>query len=276
MKRDGILVLVIIVCSIIIAACSTDEDVTRETNGRLLIELTDAPFPTDLVSEANVTISKIEIRMSDEDSSAFVVLSEEEASFNLLDLTNGVTASLVDKELEAGMYDLIRMHVADASIVLKDGTTFDLFIPSGAQTGIKIFIKPALEVVGGLTSGLLLDFDVSRSFVVKGNPNTPAGIKGFIFKPTIKASNISTSGGLVGVVTDSLDVGVNGATVSVLAADTVNTSTITSESGAYSVLGLSAGTYDITVEYEGYEMVTIEGIEIVAGNTTTQDVKFTE
>lgn len=70
---------------------------------------------------------------------------------------------------------------------------------------MKIFIDPSIDVVGGLTAELLLDFDVSQSFVIQGNPAFPADIKGFIFKPTIKAANLSISGRLAGTITDDLD-----------------------------------------------------------------------
>ena len=178
--------------------------------------------------------------------------------------------------LLAGDYDLIRLHVAESSITLKDGSSFDLKVPSGGQTGIKVFIKPSITVAGGLTAELLLDFDVSRSFVVQGNPNTPAGIKGFIFKPTIKASNLTTSGRLMGMVTDSLGMAIEGATISVFAADTLNTSTLSSASGEYMVLGLAAGSYDISVEYSEYQAVEIKDLEIVAGNATSKDVQLIE
>ena len=58
-------------------------------------------------------------------------------------------------------------------------------------------------VDGGLTSELLLDFDLSKSFVMRGNLDKPSGIIGFIFKPVIKAVNNTTAGRLEGLVTDT-------------------------------------------------------------------------
>ncbi|MFW6222957.1 MAG: DUF4382 domain-containing protein, partial [Bacteroidota bacterium] len=180
----------LLIAGISFTGCENTGD-NEATSGKLKIQLTDAPFPTDLVAEANVTINKIDIRKKDsiDDGHPFITLKEEEMAFNLLDLTNGVTANLVDLEIDAGTYDLVRLYVSEASVTLTDGREFDLFVPSGAQTGVKIFIDPAVIVAGGLTAELLLDFDVSRSFVVQGNTNTPAGINGFIVKPVIKASN---------------------------------------------------------------------------------------
>lgn len=277
-------VFFIAIALMLLAGCNNNSE--EVGTGRLSVQLTDAPFPGDLVAEANVTISKIEARNkgvdddeegeAEEEENAFIVLSEEEKAFNLLDLQNGVTASLVDLEVPVGSYDLVRLYVDEASVVLADGQEFDLFVPSGAQTGIKVFIKPAIEVSGGLTAELLLDFDVANSFVAKGNISSPAGINGFNFKPTIKAANLSTAGRIQGVVTDSLDAAAAGATVSIFVADTLNTTAIADENGAYAVLGLTAGAYDVTVEYSEYQPLTVEDVEVVAANATVLDVNLKE
>lgn len=250
---------------------------TDSSTGTLKIHMTDAPFPTDMVAEANVTINKIEIReVVEEDSiNPYIVLSEEEMSFNLLELTNGVSANLVDIEIDTGAYDLVRLYVAEASIMLKDSTVYDLKIPSGAQTGIKVFIDPAVEVAGGLTAELMLDFNVSKSFVVQGNPNTPAGIKGFIFKPVIKASNMTTAGRITGMVMDTSDVAIEGAEVAVIAADTVYTTSFTDSTGMYAVIGVDAGTYIVEFAKEGYLGVTVDDVEVLAGSATYVDAVLT-
>lgn len=270
MKKLGYLCLSMIVLSLLFACSDSSSE-----SGKISIQLTDAPFPSDIVSEANVTIDKIEIRRSDDsDGNPFVTLSEAEYSFNLLELTNGVTESLVNIEIEEGSYDLIRLYVSEANVKLSDGTEYDLTIPSGDKTGIKIFIDPSIDVVSGLTADLLLDFDVKQSFVVQGNPDSPAGIKGFIFKPTIKAANLSTSGRLVGTITDDLDQSIEGALVSVSLSNELYTSTLTDDSGEYTVLGLSAGRYDIVVEHVDYSSAEFDDIEITIGNATTQDAQL--
>lgn len=269
--------LVVIVAIIsALGSCSTDDETG---NGTLSIRMTDAPFPSDLVAEANVTINKVEARLEarqkgETKGSPFIVLSEEEVTFNLLDLTNGVTASLVDVEVPAGTYDLVRLYVSEASVVLSDSTSYEMKVPSGAESGLKLFIDPAIEVAGGLSAELLLDFDVSRSFVAKGDLNSPAGISGFNFTPVIKVANLSTSGRLEGTVTDTLANPLNGVTVAVYAADTLNTTTFSGENGGYAVIGLVAGTYDLVVEYEGYNSQTLEGVEVVAGNSTSREIEL--
>lgn len=276
-----LLSITLLIIGFAFVGCNKNNDDTINTTGKLKILLTDAPFPTDLVAEANITINKIEIRRANENEgedsiSPYITLSEEEMTFNLLDLTSGVTASLVDLEIGTGSYDLIRLYVSKSDVTLKDGSGFNLKVPSGAKSGLKVFIKPDLVVAGGLTTELLLDFDVSKSFKAQGNPNNPSDIRGFIFSPVVKASNLSTTGTLTGIVSDINSNGLDGAQVTVLAADTVYTTSFTNESGQYTVLGIDAGTYTVNFELDGYETVTKENNVIVAANATTLNAELVE
>ena len=283
--------IVLIAFSALSISCSDNND-SNSDYGKLSVQLTDAPFPHDLVAEANVTIFKVDARFKGDlqlDDQAidstdmttetdqgkpFVVLMENEVQVNLLELTNGVTKTLVDTDVPVGTYDLIRVHVKGINIVLTNGTTYDLKVPSGSQTGIKIFIKPGLIVNGGLTSDLLLDFDVSKSFVAKGGGQN---ITGFNFKPVIKASNMSTAGTLIGSVTaveQDSTIGIEGAQVAVFVADTLNTTTFSDVDGGYMIMGLDSGSYSVEVEKEGYVKQTAEEVQINAANKTVQDFEL--
>ena len=161
------------------------EDADGAANqGQMKVLLTDAPFPADIVEEANVTISKV--TAVSEERGRFV-LSEEEQSFNLLDYQNGVTTALTDLEdLPSGEYQQVRLKVADASIVLNEeynNEEYDVKVPSGR---IKVLLPDDFEVVADEEVELTLDFDAGKSFVLKGNADTPAGIKGFNLKPVVK------------------------------------------------------------------------------------------
>ena len=264
----------------LLLGCSDNNDTANGSTGTLSIQLTDAPFLYDMVAEANVTIFKIDARYKGAvetdsllaDGNSFITLSEEEVPINLLELTNGITENLVNLEVPAGTYDLVRVYVKGVNVILNDGTVYDLNVPSGEQTGIKVFIQPGLVVQGGLSSDLLLDFDVSKSFVAKGGRNN---LSGFNFKPVIKASNLATAGTLKGLVTtteDNISVGLEGAQVSVIVADTINTTTFSDIDGRFVIMGLQEGSYDLLVALEGYTSERKEGIAIVASNNTTQDV----
>ena len=252
--------------------------------GKISVKLTDAPFPYDFIDEANVTIYKIDTRIKnldepqgDQDDSNFEVLYEGEQKVNLLTLTNGVTMAMGEAEVPVGSYDLVRIYIKEGSVVLKDGTTFDLKVPGGEQTGIKVFVNPAIEVFSSLSSDLLLDIDVSKSFIAQGNLASMSGITGFNFNPVIRASNMSIAGSLAGRVTtlvENVETGLEGVQISVWDGEEYITSTSTDESGNYMILGLDEGNYTILAEAMEYAANTKEDVVILAANKTTIDFEM--
>jgi hypothetical protein len=167
----------------LVAGC--DSSTGPDDLGRMTVLLTDAPFPFDLVAEANVTIGRVELLTEN----GIQILTEDEQIYNLLDLQNGVTATLASTPVPEGRVVQIRLIVTAASVVLTDDTTFDLQVPSGAQTGIKI-LTPGAEIEIDAQTSATLDMDVSDSFVVLGNPDSLAGIQGFIFTPVVTLSEL--------------------------------------------------------------------------------------
>ncbi|MFY0625069.1 MAG: DUF4382 domain-containing protein [Reichenbachiella sp.] len=247
--------------------------------GKLNIELTDAPFPTDLVEQANVSIDLLEIKKSNASEGGeedYLILSENELSFNLIDLTNGITTALVGMQIPVGEYDQMRMRINEATVVLKDGSIFDLDIPSGSVNGVKIIFKSPLSISENAEENLLLDFDVSRSFVVQGNASSPSGINGFLFNPVIKAINLSETGSLSGTVSDELSKNpLPNSQISIYAADTLNTTTFTNIDGDYMALGLSPGVYKVAAENNSYLSMTEENILINQGEETELNFELT-
>ncbi|UWX53801.1 DUF4382 domain-containing protein [Maribacter litopenaei] len=258
------LMYTLLACTLFLVTSCSDDSANMDGMGRLRVQMVDAPFPFDQVAEANVTVFKIDARLKDgadvsdddesleddsnEMNSPFVLLMEEEIPLNLLDLVNGTTATMADLDVPAGTYDLVRVHVKGVNVVLKDGTEYDLKVPSGAQTGIKVFIEPGLTVVGGLSADLLLDFDVSRSFVAKGNAKVAGGITGFNFKPVIKATNMSTAGTLMGNVSTIIEeapLALEGSLVEIFN-ETDTLTTFTDIDGNYMIMGIPAGSYRTT------------------------------
>lgn len=256
--------------------------------GNVHFVLTDAPFPSSMVAEANVTIDKVTIHKVASDStstdstdaSGFITVSEETQTFNLLDLRNGITADLGQAELDTGMYDQMRLHVVDANVVLndEDSTTYNLKIPSGSSSGLKVKITNGLSVTGGSMTTILLDFDVSKSFIVQGNPKSHAGIKGFIFKPVIRAvvsesseGENNAAGNIAGHVTVGDSMNVENATVQIFQMDSLITSAITDSTGYYAALGIPTGDYDLKCIADGYDESDINGVAVSANDTTMID-----
>jgi Domain of unknown function (DUF4382)/Carboxypeptidase regulatory-like domain len=246
--------------------------------GQLVVKITDGPFPIDYVGSATVTITKVELRKEGDcecDGSPFIVVWEGSETFDLIKLRNGQVEELPQIEIPQGKYDLVRIYVDEAKLVINNGGEFDLKVPGGKQTGIKVFINPGLVVEGGLTAELVLDFDLSGSFVMRGNMDSPAGINGFIFKPVIKAANNSTAGRIEGLVTEKDNAGVviEAATIEIFkqGETEVFKTGSTDASGKYVIIGLPEGTYTVSASKANYETVTVNEVKIIAGNKTEQD-----
>ncbi|MEN8202637.1 MAG: DUF4382 domain-containing protein [Bacteroidota bacterium] len=272
MKKN--LILTASVLSIVLLILSGCQETGGDSTGRLSIKVTDAPFPVDFIEEASVTITKVELRQDMEsEENPFITVFEGSKEFNLLDLRNGVVEELVDVEIPAGSYNLMRIYVENAGIVVKEYGSYSVKVPSGSQTGIKMFIAPSLQVSGGLTAEVLLDFNLDKSFVLKGNLDSPSGIDGFNFKPVIRAVNNTTAGSIYGVVSDIDTLPIMGAAVS-MTLDGVETIAQTGEKGVYTMLGVPAGSYSMTASKDGYTSLTVEEVVVVEGNKTVQDFEL--
>jgi hypothetical protein len=273
------------ITGILVLFLSGCQKTDNEQTGRVIVKITDEPFPFELIEDASVTITRVEIRAaeageeegidgedvnSNEGGSPFITLYEGSHEARLLELRNGVTEELADLEIPAGDYDLIRIYVENASISVKGYETYSVKVPSGSTTGVKVFIKPGLKVAGGLTTELLLDFSVARSFVLNGDLNTAAGIKGFNFKPVIRAVNNSAAGTIAGIITDSNQEPMANVLVTIDMEEEDITAQ-TNDEGYYAISGLPAGLYSLTVQMTGYIVVTANDVEVVEGNMTQQN-----
>ena len=273
MKKAGYLILA---ATLILLAGSCDRNGANDGQGRLVIKVTDDPFDINKIESATVNITKVEIKKTGDgisDGNSWIVLSEDTVNVDLIDLRNGVTQTLIDLQLPEGEYDLIRLYVDEAGLKLKDlPDAYNVKVPSGQQTGIKIHVSPSIVVSGGLTSELLVDFDLSRSFVLRGNMNNN---NGFIFKPVIRATNLTTAGRIEGMVKDTSDVKVKEAKVWITK-DTVMATTFADTTGFYRIIGVPAGSYSISATKEGYDTVSFDNINVVAGNRTIQNFVLTK
>ena len=261
------ILFVIIASALFIAGCKKSETTTGGP-GRLSVKITDDPFNINTVESATVTITKIEIRKAGmNEGDPFLVLSENPITIDLFQLRNGITEELVDLEVPQGDYDLVRLFVDDANLKIKEiAEPFRMKVPSGEQTGIKVFIKPGIHVEGGISAELLLDFDLSKSFVMRGK----MAQNGFIFKPCVRASNNSTAGRIEGYVKDISNMAIEEAKVSAInGTDTITTST--DAEGFYAIVGLPADTYSMLASNTNFDTVSIEGIVVIPGNKVVRD-----
>ncbi len=291
MKQLGLILCGIFLSMLTFFSCNNDENIPQGTKGRINVHLTDSPYPIGLIESAFVTIDKVEIRQHPEsnpgeDDGSFIVISEVEMEIDLLELTNGITEQIATVDLEPGTYDQIRLHVVDATVVLTDGTEYDLKVPSGSSSGLKIKFDPAIQILEGETSDVLLDFDVRRSFVVKGKVGKH--INGFNFKPVVRGVFLGLAGRVEGIVSDINGNPLENAMVKLWVPgdeiesdneveaddDKLQVSSFTDADGNYKLIGIPAGTYSVGCELEGFIGETVTNVMVASGQSVTLDFKL--
>jgi hypothetical protein len=239
------------------AACS---DSSGTGAGLLTVRLTDAPFPFSDVASVDVFVVRVDARKaeptdaeaSDESNQdGWTTIATPNASINLLNLGGGKTTNLGASTLATGTYNGFRLIIdpAKSSISLKDGTHPAIQFPSAGHSGIKIKLdKPISLTENG--SVMTLDFDIGRSFVMRGNDAR----NGFNFKPVIRAVAQDITGSVSGSVHANSATGtaVPGAAVEVLTAGSLVTdadpthivrTTSTDANGNYRLAFLLPGSY---------------------------------
>lgn len=247
-------------------------NVLDPAKGNLRLVATDAPFTYDSVTSAKITISRIDIKNA---SSGFITVMSQPATIDLVNLKNGMLSILSDMTIAPGQYSEIRLILSAASVDLKNGSHFNLTIPSGAQSGLKIFLSPALTVNSQISKDVLLDFDLSRSFIALGNTQNVNQIMGFNFSPVIRASNLSTAGTIAGKVSNdsgtgdiSDDLPLAGAVVILSQNGNAVSTAVTEASGNYKFIGIPAGTYSLSINADGFTPKDPLTVSVTAGNIT--------
>jgi hypothetical protein len=256
-------------------------------DGELVLEVTDKAFVYDIVEVARISIDEVRIHtdsQAEEGDEGWIVLYDDvPVDFNLLELHNGVKRVLLHADLEPASYANLRLHVSSAYLKLVNGNEYstelgNLKLTSQDTSGFKVIVEPPIEVVSELSKTLLLDFDLTKTF----HPipaSDPLNADHYMLQPVIHASNLSEAGELRGVVTALVD-GVQQpqpeAAVYVLLPGETNldnalTSTATDDDGAYAVLGLAPGVYDVVAQKDDLDG-RVEDVTITVANVTVADV----
>ena len=190
----------------VLLGCSDSESLAPG-QGRIALRLTDAPFPLDQVQSIDVFVVRVEAKAeetteadaamsvegSESSAGGWIVLATPNASFDLMDLQNGVSVSLGDAAVTAGSFRSLRLILDTnlSSVTLKDGMILTgtssppIMFPSAGKSGIKVHFDTPILVDEGETTNVLLDFDAEESFVLRGNTILQNGL---LFKPVIQAS----------------------------------------------------------------------------------------
>lgn len=255
--------------SLLLAGCGNDPG-----TGHLRVVLGDAPFPYEMVSSAEITVDRVQVRVSaeNEDESGWVALQGGDGIYDLLDLQNGITAPLANAELPVGYVDQIRLVISSGKVKLSDGRLFALTVPSGSSSGLKVFVRPRIAVIKDTTTEVLLDVDVSESFQsIPSSPTQVAEISGFHFDPVLRVANLNATGSVSGHVfsagstaldeTDDVPLA-NAQVMAYTSGDT--TSTASDAEGFYRILGLAPGSWTLETSAPGF-ITAQQTVQVVAG-----------
>jgi len=216
MKQTTRIIGLVAVTSLTLAGCGggSGGDELAETFGFVSLGISDGPIHS--AKKVCVTFTDIELKPAD-GPSTLIELSEPQ-KINLLDFQGeDAMPILTNHQLPAGNYNWMRLGVdaiqgsnggvgdtggdvcdGDASyIVMDDNTVNNLYVPSGANTGLKLhggYTVPVNDTVY-----LTAEFDLGKS--ITAPPGQAPDVK---LRPTIKLVNNDQVGTLTGQVANEL------------------------------------------------------------------------
>ena len=233
-------------CAALLGLAGCSKTAENTDSPKLEVRLTDAPGDFSAVV---LDVRQVEVHLKEtNDPDGWKTLNFTPQAVNVLDYVNGRSALLVNQDFAPGDLKEIRLILGPNSYVIgRDGQQYDLKTPSGQTSGVKLKLEKATLKLRE-TYQLLLDFDVAKSIVERGNwkPGNDKKER-YLLKPVIRVVAQDLHGGLIGTVTPPaarpqiLAIRTSG----LLAPDTV--STMADASGQYQINALPAGNY--RVEY---------------------------
>ena len=182
-------------CLAALAACGGSSGGGQDM-GQLTLRIGDAPV--DGATEVVVVFTGVVLHGP---GGTHRIEFTEPRDIDLLAYQNGATVDLLDDvEVEAGEYDWMRLEViaeqnrSDGSYILfQSGEQYPLYVPSGAQTGLKLN-RPFTVAAGGITR-LVADFDLRKSII------QPPGLSpNYELKPVLRLMDELEVGSISGAV----------------------------------------------------------------------------
>jgi hypothetical protein len=266
---------------------------TSTTRGTVAVNLTDAT--TDSYQAVYVTIDTVQVHETDGDS--WQTVGTPQGTYDLLELANGVTASLGNTTVPAGDYTQMRLYIGESAdsgtnilgnthpyanyVIDASDAAHELKVPSGTQSGLKL--THGFSVEGNGTTVLLLDFDAEESVVQAGNSGQ------WLLKPTIRVYTTAgeadevTTGTVAGNLTASANATLDNAKVSAQVYDAAAASVEDQVSVAGSTVaeqadGATAASYELRLDAGDYTMVAYKtGYDPACGQATvTADARTTQ
>ncbi len=258
-------------------SCKNEEEIP-DGKGEVGVKLTDASFPFGFVSEANVGVTKVELKNADgEYVTVFEASSSASTTYNLLEYTNGATATVETSDIAPGVYSRARITFDAVSVHMNgnidggngDDTVFDL--SEDLSSSYEVSIDPALEVEEGEHSDVLFDIDANSAFSFNTSIigefihmiTEISGCSLTLSEQSIRVCDLDQTGAISGKVTVSGDTEEN-----LLVQVNANGHTLTTHTksdATYTFIGIKGGDYTVKVTTSDNQVhqssVTVTGTE---------------
>ena len=237
----------------LLAGCS--DSPVESGYGELKVYLVDGPAN---LQHVYIVVKQVDAHVANADSSSgWVIINNVPATYDLLELANGVSAVLGGAKLAVGKYTQIRLLLDTGCTVVVSDTTYPLVVPSGLQTGLKL--NHNFTIASGQLYELTLDFNADKSI----KPDTGDSYK---LDPVIRIVANVISGSISGTIAPAA---AHATVWTTVGTDTVATHADTT-SGMFELMALPAGTYDVSVTSgnAAYADTSIAGVNVVAQQTT--------
>ncbi len=240
-----------------LTACNKDDGSSgfnsSSSKATVGVHLTDGPADYDAIF---LDVEAIELKT---ESDEWVALPLVRTGFyDILRFRNGADTLLGRVELPVGRVSEMRLILGDDSYLVEDGQTYDLKVPSGQSSGLKVKMDETL--VAGGAYDFWLDFDAGKSVHQTGNGQ-------YMLKPVVRGYTTLSNGRIRGYVLPLA------AGTTVYAHNGVDTfSAIPGPDGFFLISGMPAGTY--TLHYDAtagtFNDIFVPGVVVSHGAITEQ------
>lgn len=255
--KNSLIIIGVTSLALLAAGCSKSSPTSSTASGTLQVNMVDSPGDFDAV---NIVVDSVQAHIASSDStSGWVTLNNSQATYDLLQLTNGVNAVIGKAAVPAGQYSQIRLFLGSGSNVVVAGTSDPLTVPSGMQSGLKLNVDATIQ--SDMTYVLTLDFNVNQSITATGSASSGK----FLLNPVIRVITTASSGAIAGTVLPDIT---RASVTAFNSSDTV--STVADTSGNFTVGYLSSGTYSLQIvpSDTAYSDTTISDVTVTNGQTT--------
>ena len=197
--------------AVLLSTLSCGEEIVDNRGPLSRVLLTDAPFPYIWIARVDMYIVSVAVSVAADTGATgnFVTVATPNRRINLLALSNGLTEEIGAAPLPTGVITAVRVTIDtdSSSMTTVNGfvITDKIFSPSiqwQSSKGRPVLNALIHEQITVPDSGarIVIDYDVSKAFVLNQELNPGSLDSGFVFMPVIRAADANRTGSIRGNV----------------------------------------------------------------------------